>query len=206
MYQAGNMAETASRVVQVIADTEPPSILLNVESEDTVSFGSVYQDPGVTAFDKVSQHSTFFCNSSPIQASSMQPRHSSLSFPHQALLGPCGPIDTCSFDIINLDSEVLVEAVALFPNQTIEELDTEVLELPITFPLDTDINIIYTVADLANNTDIAVRKVTVVDGSPPVITLVGFAEAEFNLVQQGLTFPVWPSSLIELSTSFIDFA
>ena len=123
-------------------------------------------------------------------------------FLQQALLGPCGPIDACSFDFITLDSEILVGTVALFPNQTIQELDVEILELPITFPLETEINIIYTVTDLANNTDIAVRKVTVVDGNPPVITLLGFAEPENNIIQQGLSFPVWPQSLIQMMTSF----
>ena len=60
MNQAGNMAETASRVVQVIVDDTPPQIILNGNPEDTVTFGAVYEDPGVAAFDKVSKLQTQF--------------------------------------------------------------------------------------------------------------------------------------------------
>jgi len=185
-------ATTATQTITVV-DTTPPIISLNGESPVTIEAGSSYVDAGASAFDMVDGDLTV----SIITSGNVTSIPGSYTVNYDVSDAAGNAAQTVSRTVIVVDTtppvltipaDVTAEANAVLSTVDIGTVSAEDLvdgtvavtsDAPATFQLGLTV-VTYTATDAAGNTVTAAQNVTVVDTTPPVLSVPADVSAEAN--------------------------
>lgn len=196
--RSGNMA-TATRTVKVQRDTIPPQITMRGEATITLTRGSVFNDPGVSASDNSGAFVQIFTQgrvntnrigSYEITYIARDRAGNTSSVRRTVIITSAIPVDTVA-PVITLNG---AESLELTAGGTYTELGataTDNVDSTVTVTTSGSVDtstagsytITYTATDRAGNTASKTRSILVkaVDRTKPVITLTGNASVELTV-------------------------